>query len=135
MAGVTFRPHHCTKWFRVTSLTFYIAVTAIKHEVSAAIMIKMPCEPSSRDMTRFTFVAQCFLVDVFLFVTTNTSFRSVTIATSLMTGFTSRRSMTASQRKFRLIVVKERFLPLCVRMASHAILAKLTFVNIVFLVA
>ena len=86
-------------------------------------------------MATVAFVAEGGLVGIVFLMTTDAGFRCFAVARRCMAVGTLRDPMAAGQRKLCAVVVKARLLPVRVAMTSCAVLAKLTLVHIVSLVA
>ncbi len=123
MTGIAFRAHHRAQRFGVAGLAVESAVPAIEHKFRTAIMVKLPCEPCSGDVTGFALLAQCAFVDVFIFVAPHAGFRRFAVARRRMARLTRRGSVSTGQWKLCLVVIEEGFRPLCVGVTCHAVLA------------
>ena len=135
VTGVTLRAQYSAERFRVTRLAVNLFMAPVQRKFRAAVMVKMPRQPRSRDMAAFALVAERALMHVFLLVTADAGLGSFAIARSFMTRLARRRTMTTCQRKLRLVVIKKRLCPLRIGVTGHAIFAQFALVNIVFLVA
>lgn len=123
MTGVAFRAHHRAQRFGMAGLTVERAVPAIEHKFRTAIMVKLPCEPCSGDVTGFAPLAQCGFVHVLFFVAPHAGFRRFAVARCGMARLTSRGSVSAGQWKLCLVVIEEGLRPFCVSVARYAVLA------------
>lgn len=123
VTGVAFRTHHRAQRFGMAGLTVKRAMPAIEHKFRTAIMVKLPCEPCSGDVTGLALVTQCAFVHVLFFVTSHAGLRRFAVARGCVARLTSRGSVPASQWKLGLVVVEKGFRPLCVGVTCHAVLA------------
>jgi hypothetical protein len=135
VTGVTLSTQYRRERLCMAGLAFDLLVAAVKHKFRVAVVIKVPCQPCSRDMARLALVTQGALVYVFLFVATDTGFRRLAIARCFVARLARRRAMSSGQRKLRFVVVKECLGPLRIGMTCHAVFAQFAFVNIILLVA
>lgn len=91
----------------VTKLTIDVLVFTTQGEVINRIMIKARLLPALFNMTGFALLAQFSLMYILLFVTTNTSRRSLAILfIQLMTGLAIQNSMPMLKLKIRIVVIE-----------------------------
>ena len=107
----------------MTRLAFDLFVAAVKRKFRAAVMVEMPRQPGSRDVTAFALITQRALVDIFFLVTADAGLRCLAIACRLMARFARRRTMSSGHGKLRFVVIKECLGPFRVSVTRHAIFA------------
>lgn len=134
VAGVADSAHYLWQRLLVTVGACDLAVSAIKRESGAAVVIKRPDCPASRYVAGFALFTERLLVDIVFPVTTQARFRRLAIAGRLVTVLTLRDAMPTGQRKLRFVVIKARRLPRHISVARCAVFAELTFVRIIFAV-
>ena len=142
-AAVTSVAVHCQRcaclagrrWLTMATDTGQRPVRAVKPELGAGVMVKIPQLPGARIVATFATLPERQLVLVFLQVARRTVAPRIPITQRLVAILASGQAMTPAQRKACPVVIKTINLPVLIAVTGAALGTNLALVFVVLLVA